>query len=184
MTKCNPKCPQGTLIRIEVIFLIITFLIGWASIIHWDTWTCKRQSPHVWPIVPHAILPSTGKNGHALLRFPRSVWLHFCLQNKAVEYFLYNRRPYIEGFLPKGPYLPCVSMAGMAYLAGYHRYWYNCRSNFVTCSLLVTRYSGFFFRYLAQCFWQFSNRCCCLPVIVIHCVERSPWRKALKWTHK
>ena len=28
----------------------------------------------------------------------------------------------IEGILPKGPYLPCVSMAGMALLAGYHRY--------------------------------------------------------------
>ena len=30
--------------------------------------------------------------------------------------------PYIEGILPKGPYLPCVSMAGRALLAGYHRY--------------------------------------------------------------
>ena len=29
---------------------------------------------------------------------------------------------YIEGILPKGPYLPCVSMAGRALLAGYHRY--------------------------------------------------------------
>ena len=31
-------------------------------------------------------------------------------------------RPYIEGILPKGPYLPCVSMAGRALLAGYPRY--------------------------------------------------------------
>ena len=28
----------------------------------------------------------------------------------------------IEGVLPKGPYLPCVSMAGRALLAGYYRY--------------------------------------------------------------
>ena len=28
---------------------------------------------------------------------------------------------YLEGILPKGPYLPCVSMAGRALLAGYHR---------------------------------------------------------------
>ena len=28
----------------------------------------------------------------------------------------------IDGILPKGPYLPCVSMAGRAFLAGYH--WY------------------------------------------------------------
>ena len=31
-------------------------------------------------------------------------------------------RLYIEGILPKGSYLPCVSMAGRALLAGYHRY--------------------------------------------------------------
>ena len=30
---------------------------------------------------------------------------------------------HIEGILPKGPYLPCVSMAGRALLAGYH--WYD-----------------------------------------------------------
>ena len=29
---------------------------------------------------------------------------------------------HIEGILPKGPYLPCVSMAGRALLAGYHRH--------------------------------------------------------------
>ena len=29
---------------------------------------------------------------------------------------------YIKDILPKGPYLPCVSMAGRALLAGYHRY--------------------------------------------------------------
>ena len=28
---------------------------------------------------------------------------------------------YIKGILPKGPYLPCISMAGRALLAGYHR---------------------------------------------------------------
>ena len=31
---------------------------------------------------------------------------------------------YIVGILPKGPYLPCVSMAGRALLAGYPRYTY------------------------------------------------------------
>ena len=29
--------------------------------------------------------------------------------------------PHVEGILPKGPYLPCVSMAGRALLAGYPR---------------------------------------------------------------
>ena len=36
----------------------------------------------------------------------------------AINYCL----PYIEGILQKGPYLPCVSMAGRALLAGYPRY--------------------------------------------------------------
>ena len=31
-------------------------------------------------------------------------------------------KAYIEGILPKGPYLPCVSMAGRALLAGYPRH--------------------------------------------------------------
>ena len=35
---------------------------------------------------------------------------------------LNKRQAFIEGILPKGPYLPCVSMAGRALLAGYHRY--------------------------------------------------------------
>ena len=33
-----------------------------------------------------------------------------------------DRLQHIEGILPKGPYLPCVSMAGWALLAGYPRY--------------------------------------------------------------
>ena len=36
--------------------------------------------------------------------------LHMCIRD-------------IEGILPKGPYLPCLSMAGRALLAGYH--WYE-----------------------------------------------------------
>ena len=35
----------------------------------------------------------------------------------------------IEGILPKGPYLPCVSMAGRAILAGYHRYTWIMRDS-------------------------------------------------------
>ena len=33
-----------------------------------------------------------------------------------------RHQSHIEGILPKGPYLPCVSMAGRALLAGYPRY--------------------------------------------------------------
>ena len=46
--------------------------------------------------------------------------------------YIHNTRPHhtewlgtwehMEGILPKGPYLPCVSMADRALLAGYHQY--------------------------------------------------------------
>ena len=38
-----------------------------------------------------------------------------------------SRSAHIEGILPKGSYLPCVSMAGRTLLAGYYRYlvWIN-----------------------------------------------------------
>ena len=62
----------------------------------------------------------------------------------AARYFLpWN----IEVILPKGPYLPCVSMAGRALLAGYHRYisvqiiferlkWVEWNYNsFITCGI-------------------------------------------------
>ena len=38
-----------------------------------------------------------------------------------LQLYIYHITPYKEGILPKGPYLPCVSMAGRALLAGYHR---------------------------------------------------------------
>ena len=38
-----------------------------------------------------------------------------------VASFSYARNIHIEGILPKGPYLACVSMAGSALLAGYYR---------------------------------------------------------------
>ena len=46
---------------------------------------------------------------------------------------------YIEGILPKGPYLPCVSMAGRALLAGYHRYMGTLKV--IKCSLAASQRS-------------------------------------------
>ena len=43
---------------------------------------------------------------------------------------LITDNPYIKGILPKRPYLPCVSMAGRALLAGYHRYSSPLRSRY------------------------------------------------------
>ena len=57
--------------------------------------------------------------------FINSAWLKFYdLSRECIPIFcivislLY---PYYEDILPKGPYLPCVSIAGRALLAGYHR---------------------------------------------------------------
>ena len=41
-----------------------------------------------------------------------------------------------EGILPKGPYLPCVSMAGRALLAGYPQYT-NCFSSTKTIAVKI-----------------------------------------------
>ena len=38
---------------------------------------------------------------------------------KSINFFLLHDDTYIEGILPKGPYLPCVSMMGKVLLAGY-----------------------------------------------------------------
>ena len=45
---------------------------------------------------------------------------------------------YIEGILPKGPYLPCVSMAGRALLAGYHRYMGQALAGFTLCECQIS----------------------------------------------
>ena len=43
---------------------------------------------------------------------------------------------HIEGILPKGPYLPCVSMAGRALLAGYHRYIWSDNAHSTTIAMI------------------------------------------------
>ena len=47
--------------------------------------------------------------------YDASAWIIF------VHFDTTNATPHVEGILPKGPYLPCVSMAGRALLAGYPR---------------------------------------------------------------
>ena len=44
----------------------------------------------------------------------------------------------VEGILPKGPYLPCVSMAGRALLAGYPRYLEHSLCNYPQVNALRT----------------------------------------------
>ena len=61
-----------------------------------DDFTTWKRFPHYWPFMRWILSYQL-----AVLRF----WWH-----------------HIEGVLPKGPYLPCVSMAGRALLEGYHRY--------------------------------------------------------------
>ena len=44
---------------------------------------------------------------------------------------------YIEGILPKGPYLPCVSMAGRALFAGFPRYVNSMVSAILLCGATI-----------------------------------------------
>ena len=62
---------------------------------------------------------SFSKQWFLLIQVPDIVfkYRHLYLENA-----LHDRLFLIEGIMPKGPYLPCVSMAGRALLAGYHRY--------------------------------------------------------------
>ena len=64
---------------------------------------------------PHSKPSLSSRNG----RSARALRVYVNLPTVAE---LRNRSAYIEGILPKGPYLPCVSMADRALLAGYPRY--------------------------------------------------------------
>ena len=56
------------------------------------------------------------------------------IQTSRILHAIQHAKILIDGILPKGPYLPCVNMAGRALLAGYHRY-----MGFVMgCSCFVT----------------------------------------------
>ena len=44
---------------------------------------------------------------------------------------------HIDGILPKGPYLPCIGMAGKALLAGYPRYMVTCAASVLATSRLI-----------------------------------------------
>ena len=68
---------------------------------------------------------------------------------------------YIEGILPKWPYLPCVSMAGRALLAGYPRYQCCDKGLPVTSQCTVC-----FFIYLQ---WIFATNIAYLSVFLISC---------------
>ena len=62
----------------------------------------ERASPTDWLVVVWgAIVDIWGRRKHGDLESKLTIWA------------------YIEGILPKGPYLPCVSMAGRVLLAGY-----------------------------------------------------------------
>ena len=63
---------------------------------------------------------------------------------------------YIEGILPKGPYLPCVSMAGRALLTGYHR----CVAQ---CDPCLTARSAL---WLLMAAWHLQPPWWCMPIIV------------------
>ena len=95
-------------------FLYIDILLQLSrhSVYWYIWWDDKHKTP-----LPSYWLYASGlqyPNGIQLLRTNQSLW--------TVLSSLRHGPAHIEGILPKGPYLPCVSMAGRALLAGYPRY--------------------------------------------------------------
>ena len=62
--------------------------------------------------------------------------------NKALHWLSPNGCPQFEGILPKGPYLPCLSMAGRALLAGYHWILQNITVTSQECDGVSSVYSN------------------------------------------
>ena len=60
---------------------------------------------------------------------------------------------YIEGILPKGPYLPCVSMAGRALLAGYPRYVMNSK-NIIVLVTQIKHYARLAWYFVSSLYWN------------------------------
>ena len=72
--------------------------------------------------------------------------------------FTHTIIPYIKSILPKGPYLPCVSMAGRALLAGYPQHVNMYSSNLINILAGIS---------MSLCKAGIS------PVVVTHCTKPS-----------
>ena len=65
--------------------------------------------------------------------------------------------PYIEGILSKRPYLPCVSMAGRALLAGYHRHHSDFSGAMSIRNWNFTRATGSHLEFLLKMVLKYKN---------------------------
>ena len=84
----------------------------------WDWWF-KTPSRSLWRQCNVIV-----QEGRSIETLPGAMLTHFAkayMHNQAST-LTWVLKTYIEGILPKGPYLPCVSMVGRALLVGYHRY--------------------------------------------------------------
>ena len=80
---------------------------------------------------------------------------------------------HIKGFVPKGPYLPCVSLAGRAFLAGYHRYTCTCISKLLLNTLRPRQDGRHFVYNIFKCIF-FNENCCILIKILLKYVRKGP----------
>ena len=85
----------------------------------------RNQSHMV--LIPYWSLGGRDDVNKPALLAPRQLYgwllyfLHQCMPGSS-SWWPLQYHAYIKGILPKGPYLPCVSMAGRALWAGYHRH--------------------------------------------------------------
>ena len=88
-------------------------------------WLCYMIKLRKYSKVNSILIGSLFKNTLHLcyeisIRFCTNVYCLPC--SSPLSTVIGRNHTYIEGILPRGPYLPCVSVAGRALSAGYHRH--------------------------------------------------------------
>ena len=103
-------------------------LLGWhhAFVIGWSKYRLGLPSAPLhygltWPVGIRTVCPPTQWQSRSTVLTTGKCLLWGLCQGTVKE-SSEKLMLYIEGILPRGPYRPCVSMAGRALLAGYHRY--------------------------------------------------------------
>ena len=84
-----------------------------------DIWRHMSTQGHYELMISFSNSTSTNQSYQYMPLSPNHPWVPKLLSHASSDTVQCTDDPQIEGILPKGPYLPCVSMAGRALLAGY-----------------------------------------------------------------
>ena len=106
------KCCPGVNTGVNVAHVVVVYFCEFWSVINVNGMqSCCTASRDAWI--------NTCTHTFIYIYFSLSLSLYIYIY---IHTYIIPIHPYFEGILPKGPYLPCVSMAGRTLLAGYHRF--------------------------------------------------------------